>query len=272
MRARKHPMGTVGRSRLLLQTIKYSSPTECLSLEYFRNLETLLQARPKRTRPGKVLLGIGSGRCGSTSLAAMLSMVEDSCCTHENPPLLDWAPEDAQLKFHIRRFKLLADHYSLVADVSHWWLNALDVFFESFPTSKVVGLFRDVDECVESFMNIKGHGRRSFNHWAMDGHGTWIPHRWDSTYPSYPVPSYSKSQPDRAKYEMIARYVEEYNAAMQDRAARQPERMVLVRTEELDDPATQEMIFGLAGAPGKSFKRKLNVQSVIDGESEELTF
>ena len=268
----KQPEGTVERGRLLLRIIKNSFPTQRLSSEYFRNLELLLRAKPRRVSPGKVLLGIGTGRSGSTSLAAMLAMAEDSCCTHENPPLIDWTPDDAQIQFHIRRFKLLADHYSLVADVSHWWLNSLDTFFDHFPGSKVVGLFRNLDECVQSFMNIKGYGAGSLNHWAMRGNGVWIPHVWDSTYPTYAVPSYSRRQPDRAKREMIGRYIEEYNATLRDRAERQSEQVILVQTAELSDPVRQRMIFDLVGASARPFNRRLNVKNVTEGESEAFFF
>ena len=58
----------------------------------------------------------------------------------------------------MRRFMLLAEYFSLVSDVSHWWLNAIDSFFKYFPDGKVVGVIRDVDECTKSFMRIRGYG------------------------------------------------------------------------------------------------------------------
>lgn len=265
-------MGTVGRSRLILRIIENAFPTERLSSEYFRNMDVLLQTKPKRAAPGKVMLGIGSGRSGSTSLAALLGTVDGSCCTHENPPIIDWTPNQAQIQFHIRRFRILADYFSLVADVSHWWLNTLDVFFEHFPESRVVGLFRDVDACTRSFMNVKGSGRGTLNHWAPHGNGIWSATAWDRAYPTYPVPDYAEKEPDRAKYEMIARYVQDYNSQLEQRAARYPERLVLAPSESLSEPAIQQMILGLAGAPGKPSKLRLNMRNVADGEAEEFIF
>ncbi len=272
VRQKEHPLGTVGRSRLILRIIENAFPTERLSSEYFRNMDVLLQTKPKRAAPGKVMLGIGSGRSGSTSLAALLGTVDGSCCTHENPPIIDWTPNQAQIQFHIRRFRILADYFSLVADVSHWWLNTLDVFFEHFPESRVVGLFRDVDACTRSFMNVKGSGRGTLNHWAPHGNGIWSATAWDRAYPTYPVPDYAEKEPDRAKYEMIARYVQDYNSQLEQRAARYPERLVLAPSESLSEPAIQQMILGLAGAPGKPSKLRLNMRNVADGEAEEFIF
>jgi hypothetical protein len=269
---KEHPAGTIGRGRLLLRLIEDSFPTQRLSEEYFQNLELILRTRHRRLNPGKVLLGLGSGRCGSTSLTALLRTVDDCCGTHENPPLIGWTPHDAEIEFHVRRFKLLSDYYAIVSDVSHWWLNALDDFFQHFPDGKAVALVRDVDNCAKSFMRIKGYGRGSFNNWAPPGNGVWKSTLWDRTYPNYPVPDYAKLLPDRAKYEMIVRYVEDYNERLRFRAARQPERIVLVRTEELSDPGVQARILGLVGASSKSFKRKLNVRNVTDGQSEEFVF
>jgi len=98
--------------------------------------------------PGQIVLGLGSGRCGSTSLSALLGAIEGSCATHENPPLIYWRPEKAQLDFHMRRFKLLSEFFPLVFDASHWWLRAIDRFFTDFPNGKAIGLHRYSQTCA----------------------------------------------------------------------------------------------------------------------------
>src|ERR1700760_1078087 len=85
--------GTIARSRLILDIIQETFPTEELSKAYFENLDILLRYRQRLRTPGRIALGIGSGRSGSTSLAAMLATIAGSCCTHENPPLISWKPE-----------------------------------------------------------------------------------------------------------------------------------------------------------------------------------
>ena len=85
---------------LILDIIQDTFPTEALTRAYFENLDSLLEQRPVRRTPGTIVIGIGSGRNGSTSLAGLLSTIEGSCCTHENPPLMCWTPRAEETRFH----------------------------------------------------------------------------------------------------------------------------------------------------------------------------
>jgi hypothetical protein len=268
----EQPSGTLDRSRLLLEIIEAWYPTSTLEDAYFDNLNLLLRGREKVSCPGRLVLGLGTGRSGSTTLAALLATVDRACCTHENPPLIFWKPEQAQTEFHIRRFRLLCEYYSLIADVSHWWLNVLDTFFQHFPNSRAVGLVRDADECAKSFMRIKGYGRGSLNHWVSHDNGIWAANSWDPVYPSYPVPAYAQDAVDRAKLELIRRYVSEYNDRLAAVTRRLPDRVLLLRTEELNRPATQQRIFEFAGVQGRITKLKLNVRDVSEGRHADLRF
>ncbi len=259
------PTGTVERARLLLDIIQASFPTELLTAAYFDNLDLLLGTRTRRALPGRVVLGIGSGRNGSTSLAALLARVEGSCCTHENPPLVSWTPEPEELQFHIRRFERLVEYFPLVGDVSHWWLNAIDRVFAHFPDATAIGASRAIESCAVSFMKIKGFGPGSCNHWAPYGNGIWTAERWDATYPSYDVPQDAWRDPDNAKFELIVRYVQEYNEAMTAMAVRFPQRVLLVQTEQLNDDAVQNAIFDFVGLKGFVAQAQLNVGTTTDG-------
>jgi hypothetical protein len=269
---KEEPLGTVSRGRLILEIMEQGFPTPKLAAEYFRNLEYLLRARKKREGRGQVVLGLHAGRSGSTSLTAHLATVKDSCSTHENPPLIFWTPQEEQVQFHMKRLTILADYFSLVCDVSHWWLNVLDSFFTYFPAGKIIGLIRATDECARSIMRTRDYGWGSWNSWVPYGNGIWIANFWDPTYPTYSVPSYAWINPDRAKYELIARYVREYNARLAALAEQSPARIVLVRTEELSEPATQRRIFGFVNVTGRVSAIKLNVRSVIDGKHATMRF
>jgi hypothetical protein len=258
--------GTIGRSRLILDIIQETFPTHELTKAYFENLDILLRYRQPLRTPGRIVLGIGSGRSGSTSLAAMLATVGGSCCTHENPPLVSWKPEPEELELHLGRFGRLARYHPLVADVSHWWLNVLDRFLAEFPEARVIGTFRALESCAASFMRIKGSGRGSYNHWVSYGNGIWAAARWDPAYPTYPVPEHATLDPDSAKLELIARYVQEYNDAMHALAQRFPAKVMLVRTETLDDKAVQNAIFDFVGLRGTVTRTHLNVGTTDDGK------
>jgi sulfotransferase family protein len=256
----------------IISIIGISYPSEKLAAAYFSNLETFLGDMRPLERSGQLVIGLGSGRCGSTSLAAMLGAITNSCCTHEGPPPIFWSPQKEQIEFHIRRFRMLIRFYSVVADVSHWWLNPAESVMEQFPEAKVIGLIRDPEDCAVSFMRIQGYGRGSYNPWVVRGNGFWRAGHWDPTYPSYALPSYAQKSPDRAKLELITRYVREYNAKLDGMARGAPHRVKLVRTEELDKETVQEEIFRFAEVQGRAAIWKLNVKGTADGRKIQIKF
>jgi len=260
-----HPIGSTARGRQLLQIIAEGFPIPKLQAAYFENLELLLKQKTRLASPGRPVVGLGSGRCGSTSLTAIMAGVEGSCSTHENPPLIYWLPEKEQLEFHFRRISLLSEFFPLVFDASHWWLPALSSFFQHFPNARAIGLYRDVPSCVQSFMKNKGTAWGSVNHWVAPASGVWRANFWDPTYPTYPLPRDADAHPDNAKERLITRYVEEYNAELFELSKRWPERFMLVRTEELNDSSVQNRIFHFVGLPGRASQAVLNVDTAHDG-------
>ncbi len=266
------PLGTVDRGKLILDIIQDSFPTEPLAAAYFENLDLLLGSRHRRETPGNILLGLGSGRTGSTTLVAILTTVPESCCTHENPPLISWTPEPEEVQFHFRRFQRLTEYFALVTDVSHWWLNVFDQLRAQFPQAKAVGVSRDLVSCARSFMKVKGVGRGSYNHWVPYQNGLWAAAQWDPTYPTYAMPEISEADPDGAKFSLITRYVSEYNEALKELAKRAPEAVMLVRSEELSEAATQHAIFDFAGVRGRVANVQLNVGTIADGRNPGYKF
>lgn len=262
----------VARSRALLRLMSLGLPTARVTRDYFDNLKQLLAARPKRAEPGRVVIGLGSGRCGSTTLAGAMTGVADACATHENPPPLFWDPLEEQLATHVERFRILADYFAIVFDSSHWWLNAVGRMFREFPDARAIGLQRDTDACVRSFMQRKGSGKGSLNHWAVPGNGVWMLSPADPWYPSYAAPGNSADDPDAAKRAMITRYVAEYNQALERTADAYPGRVLLVRTEELSDPATYRAMSDFAGCEVIAPSAALNVGNTADGNQPEFTF
>src|SRR3984957_13188576 len=94
---RAPPGNPLDACQRLLGIMEQSFPTEELAAEYFFNLEILLSKHPRLEKPGQLVIGLGPGRCGSTSLAAMLGTVPNSCCTHETPPQIFWKPRSEQV-------------------------------------------------------------------------------------------------------------------------------------------------------------------------------
>jgi len=119
-REAEFPRGSVERSRFLLSLTVVSFPGSLLANAYFENLAIVLANRPRRANPGQVVLGTGSGRCGSSTLSAAFAQIEDCCATHENPPHIYWPPLNEQVRFHLARFHALAERFAIVFDAAHW--------------------------------------------------------------------------------------------------------------------------------------------------------
>ena len=270
---RKEPQeGPLRSCRRLISLIETSYPIDELVDEYFRNLALLLRDEPRLKSPGRVVIGLGPGRCGSTSLSGMLGTIPKSICTHETPSLIFWIPEREQIDFHIRRFRVLTRYFSVVSDVSHWWLNVVAAVFADFTETRAIGLLRDPAECAVSFMRIQGFGKGSFNPWAVPGNQLWLAGPWDATYPSYPLPAYAGKDPDRAKFALVTRYLTEYNSRMEMLAVDAPDRVLLVRTEDLSRIDVQNEIFQFAGAQGRNADWRLNIRKVDDGKKNQINF
>jgi hypothetical protein len=260
-----YELGSIDQGRQMLMHISASFPTPTMSAAYFQNLERLLERGRRQLFPGRIILGLGAGRCGSTTLSRMLASFDGSCATHENPPLIYCSPEKEQLDFHFRRFRLLTKFFPLVFDASHWWLWAIDRFFEEFPDGKAIGLHRDTRACVQSFARVKGNGTGSLNHWVAPANGIWCANNWDPTYPTYETPEHASEDPDAARLQLITRYVEEYNKKLFAFARRNRKKVMLIRTEKLTDPGVQEKMFEFMGQRADLPSMLLNRGTLEDG-------
>ena len=136
------------------------------------------------------------------------------------------------------------------------------------PDGKAIGLNRNVDACVQSFLNVKGRGRQSVNHWAANSTPMWAANPWDPVYPSYPVPEGIHPDSEAAyaiKGAMIHRYVSEYNQSLMKLAEVWPEKIHPVRTEELGDDHTARCLSQFVGQSIAISGVPLNVGTMLDG-------
>ncbi len=258
------PSGTVARGRFLMAVMERSCPARRVTAAYFDNLSRVLAGRPSRAVPGQLILGVGAGRCGSTTLARILQTVEGAVVTHEAPPYMHWPPLPEELGFHLRRFEAFRRYVPLIADCAHWWLNAIDQIFEAGPDCKVIGLIRDLDACVRSWMSVSPS---DVNHFVTSHNHIWPPDRWDPFYPHYELPAKAHQNPTRAKRDVIMRYVEDYNRRLKALAERVPGRVLLLRTEELDSAGTRSAIANFLQLPVAATQIRYNVGRDSDSGS-----
>ncbi|WDE09261.1 hypothetical protein SG34_031345 [Thalassomonas viridans] len=180
---------------------------------YRQYLEQHYQVLPV---PGKVLFVVGTGRNGSTSFAQALRRLPASLITHERPPLVYWQKAQASLAFHIRFIEMSRQYFSVVGDVSHWWLPHLHTLRLRFGHIYVINLHRDSKATVDSFIKVKSRSGKSFNHWLAHDGRLWSHDPWDPCYPDIPLPGNlpapaETGYQEAASHYGISRYVQDYH-------------------------------------------------------------
>jgi hypothetical protein len=110
------------------------------------------------------------------------------------------------------------------------------------------------------------------NHWVAPGNGIWAASPFDVCFPSYAVPQSLLADPDAAKAAQIERFVSEYNVALEQAARAKPERILLVRTEELSRPETTARMSEFVGVALPQTSEVLNAGGTADSDKHEVLF
>lgn len=122
-----------------------------------------------------IIIGIGTGRCGTKSLAHLLNIQPDSNVTHEAGHL-HWFP--ALGNYEPVWEELIDRKESVVGDVGYAWIQYLGRAHEDFDNLKVVYIWRDPDEVIESFWR---RNRDRVEAWGSA-------HLWYLQYPFFGFP------------------------------------------------------------------------------------
>lgn len=183
------------------------------------------RAGRNRASSSTIVIGLGTGRCGTKSLAVLLNHQPSTAVGHEMRPLLPWdkagAPQDVR-----SRFAMLVERYPQVArvgDVGHFYLPYIPDLFEAFENLRVVCLQRDREETIDSFIRwiTATRSGRPVNHWSLDRDG-FESDPWDRCFPHYPT---------RDMAQGIGRYWDDYYREAQRLATAFPEQFRIFPTE-----------------------------------------
>jgi len=145
----------------------------------------------------KLVLGLGTGRCGTVSLSRLLDIQEGYGVTHEMYRL-PWIVDTGEFEkiAHILR----STTTPIAGDVAFYLMPYFELFSKSFDV-RAVCLQRPKEEVVESYLH-KTEGR---NHWSFYSQSwqnkLWRQEEeWDRCFPSYSL----------AKKEAIGKYWDDY--------------------------------------------------------------
>lgn len=189
--------------------------------------------------PTRVVFGLGTGRCGTTSLAALIALQPGAVGSHErHGPAVAWVGGEREVDAVLDEVAAdLARGASLVGDIGLYYLPYVGRIRARFPEARFVVLQRERQATVESF--IEKTADKS-NHWAPTPR--FARHaRWNQCFPTYDA-----ALPKR---EAIGRYWDEYYAATDALERAEPGVFLTVRTEELGGEAAQRRILDFLGVP-----------------------
>lgn len=135
----------------------------------------------------RIILGMGTGRCGTRSLATLLNRQPAAKVTHEEYPLLTWrSPFPEKLVARLQRM-LTSRKAKIVGDVASFYLPYTELAIAFDPEIRIVCLKRPRAEVVHSFCQWvdKVHPLPT-NHWAIRPAPGWYHETiWTPIFPQY---------------------------------------------------------------------------------------
>lgn len=104
-----------------------------------------------------IVIGFGTGRCGTLSLQRLLDHQEGFTVSHEGCSFLPPLPVSPNFNMAIKYFN--AQPGDMVGDVGWYWMCYVDRLIQMYD-AKIIYVERDADEVAKSFWNIKKDGER----------------------------------------------------------------------------------------------------------------
>lgn len=183
----------------------------------------------------KVIIGLGSGRCGTTSLARLLSLQPGCKAIHELRPLLPWNRRWALARQHVRYLREL--EAPMAASVAFFYLRYVPWLGRQFRHIRFVCLKRDREQTVDSFFRLTEESPPKRNHWMDHDGRRWAHTDWDPCFPKFNVTD---------KRSALKRYYDDYyrQAAMLADAL---DNFRIFPTDALDSAAGVGEILAFAG-------------------------
>lgn len=148
------------------------------------------------------VIGLGTGRCGTTSLARLLNLQPGASVVHQRGPVLSWYEEHDPAR-HLTQPDSGPD-VTLLGDVGFYYLPHVGRIWEEMPTVKFVCMRRGRQATIDSF---ERYLRPEWNHWAPN---KTVYSPWDQCYPVIQAAT---------RTDAIGRYWDKYYATAENLAS-----------------------------------------------------
>lgn len=165
----------------------------------------------------QLIIGLGTGRCGTTTLSRILANQKNSTFKHESKPILTWGFNKNEIDKKLKR--IISQKGKYVGDVGLYYLNYVEYIIGKHPSSKFVILKRKKEEVVRSFLKKS----KRYDLWRKDhlkGQNTWI-----KAFPKYGVES---------KKVALENYWEDYYKKSNQLLKKFPSNIILFETNSLN--------------------------------------
>lgn len=219
--------------------------------------------------PSKFVLGIGTGRCGTLSLAELLNNQPSSHVTHEVRPLLPWSSTNREglVAERINRFR--QRQCQLVGDVGSFYLPYVEQFVSLVPDIRIICLRRDCAEVVRSFSEWSDHAHGApADHWSDSPQpGLTFDPVWSTIFPKYPVNS---------REEGIRQYWHDYHRQVEILVRKYPSNIRVFEMEDaLNTEAGQREMLSFVGVPTREQVLQVGLRThemneLVDSTTEAL--
>lgn len=225
-----------------------------------------------------IIIGLGTGRCGTQSLAHLLNLQKNAIVTHEkNPDDITWKGSQDIILSNLKEFELTLQtgkselsishlpgnkdaikkienitHIEIVGDVGFYYLKYVDIILQHNPSVKFICLQRDEEDTVQSYIN-KSNGSKRWsllekigikrnkerNHW-IDHDGTiWEKDViWDKCYPKYNAST---------KEDALHMYWRDYYQTFAKYEAKHPQNMKMYNVDSFNSKMGQKVILEFVG-------------------------
>ena len=191
----------------------------------------------------RLLLIVGSGRCGLHSLVNVLNRQPGAKVSFEEPPLLPWKrPGDGLLRERFARWRRTRGP-GVLGDAASFYLPYLEDALAAEPDIRVIGLKRPREETVASFGRfLDEFNAFPTNHWAEEPAVGWLHDPlWTRCFPQYETAN---------RNDGVRRYWDEYYRMLGELAERHPNHVRLFdMAEALNTEAGQRAVLDFAGFP-----------------------
>lgn len=186
-----------------------------------------------------IVIGCGTGRSGTMSLARILDKCHGFSCTHEsNKPRLPWEVDE---KAYDRKKQQFLSAPGNIGDVYSGYLPYLERFIRDIPDIKIICTRRDAEAVAESFEKFYDIGHlKNINHWYdHKGREGWrLDPVWDQNYPKYDI---------KDRKQAILQYAKDYDKWIDRLIKKYPGNIMLLPIDDMSTTAGQKRIFKFVG-------------------------